>query len=144
MEELGLSLTSPKENPTAFVELIDVSGSRLQETAFCATEDLSVDQFTNVLDSSSAIPYISETQTDTVLAEFEPCNLSDSGSGISESGYNSDHDNRVENSFALSQTTFQLFLMNLQMRRICPWLDTPLLFLLLPIILNSLHKHLSL
>lgn len=144
MEELGLSLTSPKENPTGFVELIDVSGSRLQETAFCATEDLSVDQFTNVLDPSSAIPYISETQTDTVLAEFEPCNLSDSGSGISESGYNSDRDNRVENSFALSQTTFQLFLMNLQMRRICPWLDTPLLFLLLPIILNSLHKHLSL
>lgn len=121
MEQHGLSLTSPRDNSAAFVELIDVSGFRVQETALSTTEDLSVDQFPNVLCSSSTDPYISETQTDTVLAEFELCNLSDSGSGISESGYNSDRDNGVKNSFALSQTTFQLFLMNLQMRRICPW-----------------------
>lgn len=121
MEQHGLSLTSPRDNSAVFVELIDVSGFRVQETALSTTEDLSVDQFPNVLCSSSTDPYISETQTDTVLAEFEPCNLSDSGSGISESGYNSDRDNGVKNSFALSQTTFQLFLMNLQMRRICPW-----------------------
>lgn len=121
MEQNELSLTSPTENSTALVELIDVSGFRLQGTALCTTEDLSVDQFTNVLGSSSTDPYISETQTETVLAEFEPCNLLDSGSGISESGYNSDRDNGMENRFALSQTTFQLFLMNLQMRRNCPW-----------------------